>query len=388
MASQRNKSHLILIVDDDERNIRLLSALLGPEGFEVLPALSGKEALELVSKTEPDLILLDIMMPDMDGYEVCRILKSKEETRIIPIVMVTSLSDREDKLKAVEVGADEFLTKPVDKTELIIRVKSLLRMKSYHDELVRSYRTLELQNRRLSELERTKEELTHMVIHDLSNPLLAISGIFELLLMRNDNFTENQINLFKKGLSSCEQIKSMIQNMLDIYRMEEGKIELHRVGTDIVQITKQTIEMFLLSLELKEIKLTLSSEENLPRVMVDPVMINRTISNLLSNAIKYTPRGGEIKLKLFYDSNINSICFQIEDSGEGIPAEYREKIFDRFEQIKMRHKGIISGSCGLGLAFCRLAVGAHGGRIWVEGNDSKGSKFCFTIPVETEYSKN
>ncbi len=375
------KQRKILIVDDEETNIKLLSAVLIPEGYKILAAKNGIEALEIVSKDPPDLILLDIMMPEMDGYEVCKRLKADKDTRIIPVIMITALSDRKDKLKAVDVGADEFLSKPVDTTELQVRVRSLLRIKRYHEELLESYKELERQNKKLRELEQIKEELTHMVIHDIKNPLFEMSFILQLFMKHKHIFNEKQLNFLKIGIDNCEHIKSMIQNILDIYKIGEGKLALNKEPTYLGDLIKQTIDMFKLSIELNELNLQFYIDDELPIVDVDRFMITRVISNLLYNAIKHTPKHGDIVIKVFSKDD-GYVYVEVENDGDTIPAEFREKIFDRFEQIEVREKGILSGSCGLGLTFCKMAIDAHKGKIWVEDKeDSLGCKFCFVLPV-------
>jgi len=180
----------ILIVDDDEKNIKLLKAYLQAEEYRIFQALNGEDALKMVNNFNPDVILLDVMMPGIDGFEVCKRLKTDEKTKMIPVVMVTALREREDRIKALEAGADDFLSKPVNKTELLVRVKSLLRIKSYHDQLLNSYKEIALKNERLKELERIKEGLTHMIIHDLNNPLSAIYGNLEMIKVENQNLSE------------------------------------------------------------------------------------------------------------------------------------------------------------------------------------------------------
>ena len=182
----------LLIVDDEERNIRLLKAMLMAKNYHLLEASRGEEALRIVSATPPDMILLDVMMPQMDGFEVCRRLKGDEKTRKIPVILVTALSEKQHRVKAMEVGADDFLSKPVDLTELTVRVKSLLRIKSYHDELFNSYQEIAAKNEKLEELQKAKEGLTHMIIHDLRNPLTAISTYLQLALMEKKDFSEGQ----------------------------------------------------------------------------------------------------------------------------------------------------------------------------------------------------
>jgi putative two-component system response regulator len=184
------KTPTILIVDDEEKNIKLIKGMLLSQNFQLVEALSGEEAFKFVRHHRPDIILLDVMMPGVSGFEVCRQLKQNEETKTIPIVMVTALREKEHRVKAMDAGADDFISKPVDQTELLIRVKSLLRIKSYHDELLNSHQEIAAKNKKLLELEKIKEGLTHMIIHDLRNPLGAIVGFIDLILLDKQDLSD------------------------------------------------------------------------------------------------------------------------------------------------------------------------------------------------------
>ena len=200
----------ILIIDDEERNIRLLKAMLLSEEYHLTGVLSGKEALESLDEINPDLILLDVMMPEIDGFEVCSLIKQDEKTRAIPVIIVTALNEKEHRIKAMEAGADDFISKPVDRTELMIRVKSLLRMKAYHSELLDSFKEIAKKNSKLKEMEKTKEELTHMIIHDLRNTLTAISGRIERLLINESGLSAEQREEMKNCLDQCDELHDLI----------------------------------------------------------------------------------------------------------------------------------------------------------------------------------
>src|SRR3989339_1262304 len=172
----------VLIVDDAEKNLKLLEAFLMPEGYNILKALTGEECLEILGKGNVDIVLLDVMLPGKSGFEVCREIKSNGRTKFLPVVMVTALKEKEDRIKGIEAGADDFLTKPVDKHEMSARVKSLLRIKMLHDKLQKSYEDL-------GRLERIKEDLSRLVVHDMNNILTSISMSLELI-SRDENIIE------------------------------------------------------------------------------------------------------------------------------------------------------------------------------------------------------
>jgi signal transduction histidine kinase len=365
----------ILIVDDEANNIKLLKGILFPQNYKFSEALSGEEALDLVRQISPSLILLDVMMPGINGFEVCQKLKQDEKTKSIPIIMVTALNEKEHRLKAVESGADDFLSKPLDSTEVVIRVRSLLRLKSYHDEIV-------AKNNHLLELEKIKDGLIHMVVHDLRNPLWAVFGYLDLLLLDKQQFTQSQTKLIESCRGSCRELKEMVDSLLDIYKMEEGQMELNIEKADLEDLVDESIQPFLIQATKKQIALSHDQSDRRLSIQVDPRMMKRVLANLINNAIRHTPSGGKIKIATGPYQNNGNFYVEVKDTGNGIAPAYHKKIFNKFEQIKLQKSGISVGSSGLGLAFCKLAVEAHGGRIWVESRgEGEGAIFQFTLPV-------
>ena len=377
-----SKETKILIVDDEAKNIKLIKGILASEPYTLEGALNGQEALEKVAAINPDLILLDIMMPGMDGFEVCKRLKEVESTRMIPIVMVTALNEKEHSVRAMKVGADDFLTKPVDHTELMVRVKSLLRIKSYHDSLLDSNREIAEKNQRLEELEKIKEELTHMIVHDLRTPLMVISANLELLQMNGEGFSEKQLHKIAASYRSCSEINQLIQSLLDTHKMEEGKLEPAKEEVPPVSLAEEVVGQLTTQAEAKHISLSLIKSNGTPAICVDPTLIKRVITNLITNAMRHTPEGGAIEVGMDVLPEKKHFCFSIKDNGNGIAPQYQEKIFNKFEQVELKQAGVIAGSSGLGLTFCKMAVEAHGGSIWVESEgEGKGATFNFTLPL-------
>lgn len=373
----------ILIVDDEEVNVKLIKGILASENYNLNSALSGSEALSMLATNHPDLILLDVMMPDMNGFETCRKIKQNTNTKMIPVLMVTALSEYEHRLKALDCGADDFLSKPVDRIELKIRVRSLLRIKEYHDELIERYEVIEKKNVQLQELEEFKNGLWHMIVHDLKNPLFAISGNIELLLLDKENFTEIQIIAAENCLSSCQDLKEMVQQLLDINKMENKKLKLNKESTDFLALIDNTLAEALKRAEEKQISLNFVQANDFSSISIDSRLIKRVISNLLDNGIRHTPKGGQIELVSELINSNKNLCVSVRDTGSGLDPAYHQKIFNKFEQVDLKNRGISVGTAGLGLAFCKLAVKAHGGQIWVESaGEGKGSTFRFTIPYE------
>jgi signal transduction histidine kinase len=373
----------ILIVDDEEVNVKLIKSILAPENYNLISALSGSEALSMLTPNHPDLILLDVMMPEMDGFETCRRIKLNKNTKIIPVLMVTALNEIEDRLKALDCGADDFLSKPVDKIELRIRVKSLLRIKEYHDELIERYEEIEKKNVQLQELEEFKDGLLHMIVHDLKNPLFAISGNIELLLLDKENFSETQSVAAANCLSSCQDLKEMVQQLLEINKLENKKLQLNKETTALVPLIDETLNQLLKRAEEKQISINFVNANGISTIPIDSHLIRRVISNLVDNGIRHTPKGGRIEVTSELEQSKNDLCVSVRDTGTGLDPAHHQKIFNKFEQVKLKSRGVSIGTAGLGLAFCKLAVEAHGGNIWVESEgEGKGSTFRFTIPYK------
>ena len=375
------KTRRVLVVDDEERNVKLIKGMIMSEPYEVVTASCGQEALDYLKSNSADLIVLDVMMPDIDGFEVCRRLKQADDTRAIPTLMVTALKEKEHRVKAMEVGADDFLNKPVDRTELLVRVKSLLRMKSYHDKVLETNAQISAKNKRLEELERTKEELTHMIVHDLMNPLSVISMGLDLLMFDQMNYSDEQKETMQQCHHNCDELKRMIQSLLDIHKMEDGKLApdcRHIVVSDLIE---QLLVSFQASAEYHQVELEFDRSDPVEKIYADEMLIKRVMSNLISNAIRHTPPFGKIGIAVDSGTGNGSVKLSVSDSGEGIERRYHQQIFERFEQIELKRSGAKVGSCGLGLAFCKMAVEAHGGSIWVESEGrGDGSTFYIRVP--------
>jgi two-component system sensor histidine kinase/response regulator len=376
-----NAKPTLLIVDDEERNIRLLKALLAPQNYNLREAMNGEEALQRIAEEPPDMVLLDVMMPKINGFEVCRRLKQDEKTKTIPVILVTALSEKQHRVQALEAGADDFISKPVDQTELTVRVKSLLRIKSYQDEI--SDRLLEIaaKNARLLELEKVRDGLSHMIVHDLRNPLTAISTYLQLSSLDAENLSESQQKRVDRCLFFCQELERMIQTLLDISKMEEGKMQLNREAIDLSEMVGEVLERFTPTGEERKIALSFSGNGDIPKIALDRSILKRVITNLVDNAIRYTPKGGAIAVSLDSAPWEEVVCLSVKDSGSGLPAEYHQKIFDKFEQVRLKKDGDRAGSSGLGLTFCKMAVEAHGGKIWVESEGlGKGCTFFIQLP--------
>ena len=358
----------VLVVDDEERNRRLLRDVLISKGCRVTEARDGEEALVLARRELPDVILLDIMMPKFDGFEVCRSLKADTATMQIPILIVTALKERADSIKGLAAGADDFITKPIDTEEVSLRVRNALRMKRMHDQVSEDYE-------KLSVLEKLRDNLIHMVVHDMRTPLTAVLGSLDVV---HGEMADAGIDLemVQIGKAATDELMEMVNELLDVSRLEAGELPLHIEtceGSDVVEEATR-----LLDPTWAEVSIALDVPPETVPLQCDRNLIRRVITNLAGNAIKFTPRGGQVTVMLrSTDTDVN---ISVTDTGRGIAPEHHDRVFEKFGQIEARQDGV-KHSSGLGLTFCKLAVESHGGKIGLESEVGKGCTFWFTLPA-------
>jgi two-component system, sensor histidine kinase and response regulator len=360
----------ILVVDDQAIARKSVEALLFNENYQVEFAADGAEGLAKVAELLPDTILLDVMMPGMDGYEVCQRLKSNPLFQAIPVIMLTALHDKQNLVRGLDAGADEFLTKPVGGLELRARVRSMLRLKQQHDRLV--------------DIMRLREDLSHMVAHDMRNPLAAVLGHAQLLLNApalNARAQEHAGEICKGAF----RLKHFIDDYLVQAKMEHDHMVLNRTAVEFDRLVARVAENHALTAQSRNTPLTVAIRPgSLPPVQADAALCERVLDNLLSNAIKYSPSGHPIAISaepLAHNGDVAAPGAQIRlrfaDQGPGIPSEYRDRIFDKYEIVVMKQAN--TAQIGLGLAFCKLVVDAHGGRLYVEPNQPQGSIFTVEL---------
>ncbi len=367
-------SATVLVVDDNEANRSLARHTLEDEGYRVLEARGGEEALAIVEREAPDCILLDVRMPGMDGFAVCERLRALPRGADTPVVFLTALRDVETFDHALRAGGDDFLTKPVRPTELLIRVQSALKLRRLSHELREHYDLLKHQRDGMVRLQLQKERLMAFVVHDLKNPVNAMD-LHAQLLARDHTLGESARESVREIRSTARQLNRMILNLLDISKADEGKLVAKRSDVDLRALVEAIAgEMAVVAGERRvTIELGIAAD----RVMADEDLIHRTLGNLLENAIRHAPRGTAIRILAVRDDG--AIELRVADAGTGVPVAMRESIFDPF--VQMEGKGLPSSRSGrgLGLTFCRLAVEAHGGRIWIE-DATPGAIFALRIP--------
>ena len=388
----------VLIVDDERHNRDLLEVMLKPEGFRLLNAASGEEALTIVAQQPPDLILLDVMMPGMDGFEVASKIKGDPATTSIPVVMLTALDDRNARMLGLSAGADDFLTKPIDRAELSVRVRNLLRIKAYGDKLRGTLEALESAN---AELDRAlveagdarlmaehannaKTVFLRAMSHELRTPLNAISGYTEIL------------ELGIRGVVNPEQVKDLgrikrasayllrlINDVLTIARLE-GARPLHVISIPVNPVLAEVDGLCTLQAKANALTLTVAPCETELRVAADAERFQQILLNLITNAIKFTPMGGSVTVSA--DENGGVAQIRVADTGVGVRQLDMERVFEPFVQIDRHLTTATQQGVGLGLSISRELARAMKGDLVLQSVEGVGSTFTLTLPIASATS--
>jgi len=365
-------------VDDVQKNIALLGNMLSDELYDIAISDNGRDALNILKEIKPDLILLDIMMPEMDGYEVCRVLKESPETEEIPVIFLTAKTETEDIVKGFKLGAVDYVTKPFNPTELLARVNTHLTLKLARDKERAHMEEIARKNKELEDLNKLKNDLLGMAAHDLRNPIAAINTIIYLILYGGDeNLTEEQLELLKEIEYSGNFMLNLLNDLLDVAAIESGKLTLKRERGDYLEFLSQNIKVNRVLAGKKNIALDLKFDDNIPEVNFDKDKMSQVINNLISNAIKYSHP--ETKVTVEVKRKNGFLLTSIIDEGQGIPYEELQYVFKEFHKTSVQATAD-EKSTGLGLAITKKIVEGHGGKIGVESEVSRGSRFYFTLP--------
>jgi len=358
----------ILVVDDTPENLQLLSEMLKSWGYKARPVTSGTLALQAARSKRPDLILLDIHMPEMDGYQLCRHLKEDDTLKEIPVLFISALNETADKVKAFECGGADYITKPFQADEIHARIKAHLELHHQRNRLRESYD-------QLRELESQRDSLVHMVVHDMNSPITVILGVLEMFSdSSSGHLEEAKRELAEMALSSTQKLADMVSQLLAVSRLEAGEMNMDKTQCDLAQTIQTVVEP--LKLVSGDRTITVKAQPGI-NTLCDKNIVQRIIQNLVGNALKFIPEDAEVKITL--STCTEEARVSVADNGPGIPKEFQQRIFEKFGQVDSK-KNKKFGT-GLGLAFCRLAVEAHGGKIGVESEVGHGSTFWFTLPM-------
>ena len=376
----------ILVVDDVQSNVLLLKALLGREGFGIEYAMNGTEALEKVKSEHPDLILLDVMMPDMDGFEVAGRLKVEPEQAEIPIIFLTALNDSASVVKGFQLGANDFISKPFRREELLIRVEHQL-------SLVDARRIILRQTEELRKTIAGRDKLYSVIAHDLRSPMASIKMLCNTIMMSIDQQTVpgDVFEMLEMTNKTAEEVFSLLDNLLKWTKSQLGKLSNVPQPIDMVGLVDGVIEVFKPIAESKSISLELNSEVEFINVIVDIEMIKSVVRNLISNAIKFSHKDTvvmvHVKIQDVADENKTGegngkeVLVTVSDRGCGIKKEDQGKLLNEATHFTTFGTNSEEGS-GLGLLLCKDFVSKNHGRLWFTSEEGIGSNFNFTIPIK------
>lgn len=389
------KNSTLLVVDDQKNNLKLLYDILQQQGFQVFVAKTGVHALEIAAQTKPDLCLLDINMPEMNGYEVCRKLKKSPSTAEVPIIFLSALGETEDKLRGFFAGGVDYVTKPFQSQEIIARVSTHLslsyskraladneaRLQKAHNELEAKVaeRTYELQqaNLQLQEMAQMKDDFLANISHELRTPLNAILGNTEILLEGvYGAVLPRQTQALARIQDSGQHLLSLINGILDLAKARSGDLDLQIQQISVQQLCQECVHQVQALAQKKQLSLRLNLDPNIDIIHADPQRFKQILLNLIDNAVKFTPEQGEIGLECKLQAEQQQVCFKVWDTGIGISADMQDKLFQPFVQVDACLARAYEGS-GLGLGLVKSLIELHGGSIHLDSTLNQGS--CFTV---------
>jgi two-component system, sensor histidine kinase and response regulator len=364
----KSDEQCILLVDDVPKNIQLLGSILKEENYELEFATSGKEALEWLDTKPFDLVLLDIMMPEMDGYEVCRRIKENPATKEVSVIFLTAKADFQSIIQGFEIGAVDYITKPYNRKELLMRVKTHL--------------TLQLQRRQLELSTAFEKKIFSIIGHDLRSPIGNIRTYIDAFLLVHDEMDESTILLLKDLYLLSDNAFNLLENLMNWAKSQSGGIVCRPQRENIPALIKSVLTLFAMQADSKNIKLAFSEHEEI-HGFFDPELISVVIRNLVSNALKFTPHGGTVTLNTFIikdKDNKEQAVITISDTGTGMSPEIIYNLLNRSIHFTTYGTDNEKGS-GLGFQLCKEFIAMNKGYIHIESSFGTGSKFSISLPV-------
>ena len=380
MATQQEKGGIVLIVDDNPANLGLLFEYLSRTGLEVLLSQDGEDALEKSQFEPPDIILLDVMLSGMDGFETCRQLKAHPRTQEIPVIFITALAEAVDKIKGFEAGGVDYITKPFQPEEVRARVHAHLTIRKLQQRLQAQNILLAKQTDELRQLNASKDRFFSIIAHDLRSPLTALLAYTRFAAESLASFSQDELQEMVDHLrNTSEKLYELLENLLDWSKIQRGLMSYEPQTVELGEVLLRNAAIFEPNATQKQITLTHAIPER-TRAYADERMIDAVVRNLLSNALKFTYAHGHVAVTLTETDGFFAVS--VADNGMGISPADLPKLF-RIDQ-KYREIGTAGEvGTGLGLILCKELVEKNGGRIWVKSEVGKGATFTFTLPMLT-----
>lgn len=364
----------ILIVDDLPANLKVLGDILEGEGYKVRPVRRGKLAMQVAEKVVPDLILLDVLMPGMDGFEVCRRLKENQKLCDIPVIFISSIDDTDDIVKALNSGGIDYITRPFHAEEVTARVGNHL--KSYQQK-----KKIEEQGKELLKLNRAKDKFLSIIAHDLRSPLIGFLGLTRYMVEELPGLTRAEIQDISGDMrNSATNIYGLLENLLEWSRLEQGLIPFNPGKVQLSSVVEEGLSMALESAKIKKIEITIDVPDFI-YVFADRYLLKSVFRNLMSNAIKFTPKEGSVKFTAKIDGE-KTVKISIKDYGIGMNSEMVDNLF-LFNGRTNRTGTAGEPSAGLGLIICREFIEKLGGKLKVISDEGKGSDFFFSLVMQS-----
>lgn len=370
---------VILIADDLQDNLNIVQAVLGYKGYQVETAKNGKQVLEEVVRRLPDLILLDIQMPEMNGFEACRHLKANPDFKEIPVIFLTAKADSYDIVDGFKHGAVDYITKPFNTMELLARVQTHLELKRSRDLLAEKNKYLEIMTAGLTKLNNEKNDFIGIAAHELKNPLTSIRGIANFLRLDFYPSPESMQAMLENIVKSSERMFSIIHNLMNVSAIEEGSFRFDIMPVEMETAVRDLVEQYRYQADLKRIEFVLDIPSgNEVKIHGNHDTLTQVLDNLLSNAIKYSGEGTTVTIRLFKTDSY--VRCEVQDEGMGISESDRNKLFGKFAQLSTRPTGD-EASTGLGLYIAKKLTEAMNGTIQCLSETGKGSIFILEFPA-------
>ena len=366
------KGRKIMIIDDDRMNIKILGNILDTEGFVTKDGGSGEEALTLYDEFKPDLVLMDVVLPGIDGFAVCRELRTRHGDNAAPVIFITAKTESDDIVEGLAAGGVDYLPKPFRRKESLARIRTHLQNKL----LIESQKALVDQ---LKTANQAKNRLLGMAAHDLRNPLASIRGLAEFLCDGTvGQLTPDQLDLANTIFETSQSMLTLLNELLDVATIEAGELKIHKEPHNLSELVEKAVYLNNINASKKNTKIVYTQPFEVPIVRVDHAKIKQVMDNLLSNAVKYSPPGSTVNVRISGFHPAYTVA--VQDQGPGIPENERHQLFKDFATLSSKPTGGEKAT-GLGLAICRKIVEAHRGAITATNLPQGGCEFSIMLPA-------